>query len=287
MATTELTERVVTVAGKPLFVAEAGTGPAMVLLHGGGPGASGVSNYSRNIDALARTHRVIVPDMPGYGRSAKHFDHADPFGFLADTIRGLLDEMSIETAHLIGNSLGGAAALRLAVDSPRRVGKLVLMGPGGIGTTRGLPTAGLKSLLSYYSGEGPSRDKLATFIRTYLVYDGAAVPDELIDLRYQASLDPEVVADPPLRRPSGLRTLWRMDLTRDKRLRQLRTPTLILWGRDDKVNRPSGGPQLLDVLPNAELVMTSHTGHWMQWERAELFNQLVTDFLGADSYLAA
>ncbi len=287
MATTELTERVVTVAGKPLFVAEAGTGPAMVLLHGGGPGASGVSNYSRNIDALARTHRVIVPDMPGYGRSAKHFDHADPFGFLADTIRDLLDEMSIETAHLVGNSLGGAAALRLAVDSPRRVGKLVLMGPGGIGTTRGLPTAGLKSLLSYYSGEGPSRDKLATFIRTYLVYDGAAVPDELIDLRYQASLDPEVVADPPLRRPSGLRTLWRMDLTRDKRLRQLRTPTLILWGRDDKVNRPSGGPQLLDVLPNAELVMTSHTGHWMQWERAELFNQLVTDFLGADSYLAA
>jgi pimeloyl-ACP methyl ester carboxylesterase len=287
MATTELTERIVTVAGKPLFVAEAGTGPAVVMLHGGGPGASGVSNYSRNIDALARTHRVIVPDMPGYGRSAKHFDHADPFGFLAETIRGLLDEMGIATADLVGNSLGGAAALRLALDSPRRVGKLVLMGPGGIGTTRGLPTDGLKSLLSYYGGEGPSRDKLATFIRAYLVYDGAAVPDELIDLRYQASLDPEVVADPPLRRPSGLRTLWRMDFTRDKRLRQLGTPTLILWGRDDKVNRPSGGPQLLNVLPNAELVMTSHTGHWMQWERAELFNQLVADFLGADSNLAA
>ena len=287
MTTTELTERVVTVAGKPLFVAEAGTGPAVVMLHGGGPGASGVSNYSRNIEALARTHRVIVPDMPGYGRSAKYFDHADPFGFLADTIRGLLDEIGIATAHLVGNSLGGAAALRLALDSPRRVGKLVLMGPGGIGTTGGLPTDGLKSLLSYYGGEGPSRDKLATFIRTYLVYDGAAVPDELIDLRYQASLDPQVVADPPLRRPSGLRTLWRMDLTRDKRLRQLGTPTLILWGRDDKVNRPSGGPQLLNVLPNAELVMTSHTGHWMQWERAELFNQLVAEFLGADSKLAA
>ena len=73
------------------------------------------------------------------------------------------------------------------------------MGPGGIGTTRGLPTAGLKSLLSYYGGDGPSRDKLETFIRTYLVYDGASVPDELIDLRYAASIDPEVVADPPLR----------------------------------------------------------------------------------------
>ena len=112
MTTTELTERIVTVAGKPLFVAEAGTGPAVVMLHGGGPGASGVSNYSRNIEALARTHRVLVPDMPGYGRSAKYFDHADPFGFLADTIRGLLDEMGIATAHLVGNSLGGAAALR-------------------------------------------------------------------------------------------------------------------------------------------------------------------------------
>ncbi|BBX62169.1 putative hydrolase, alpha/beta fold protein [Mycobacterium saskatchewanense] len=257
------------------------------MLHGGGPGASGVSNYSRNIDALAERFRLIVPDMPGYGRSAKGVDHDDPFGYLADVIRGLIDALGIDNAHLVGNSYGGAAALRLALDTPHRVGKLVLMGPGGIGTTRGLPTAGLRSLLSYYGGDGPSREKLAAFIRTYLVYDGAAVPDELIDTRYRASIDPEVVADPPLRRPSGPRALWRMDLTRDRRLRVLPTPTLILWGRDDKVNRPAGGPMLLNLLPNAELVMTSHTGHWMQWERAELFNQLVTDFLSPDSALAA
>ncbi len=95
-------------------------------------------------------------------------------------------------------------------------------------------------------------------------------------------MDPEVVANPPLRKPSGptaLRTLWRMDLTRDKRLKKLGTPTLVLWGRDDKVNRPSGGPTLLNLMPNAELIMTSHTGHWMQWERAELFNRLVCEFL--------
>lgn len=279
MITTELTERTVTVAGKPIFVTETGTGPPVVMLHGGGPGASGVSNYSRNIDALATHFRVIVPDMPGYGRSAKGVDHNDPFGYLADMIRGLIDELGIDTAHLIGNSYGGSAALRLALDTPDRVGKLVLMGPGGIGTTRGLPTAGLKSLLSYYGGDGPSRDKLATFIRTYLVYDGAAVPEDLIDLRYRASIDPEVVANPPLRRPSGLRTLWRMDLTRDSRLKALPTPTLVLWGRDDKVNKPSGGPLLLNLLPNAELVMTSHTGHWMQWERAEMFNRLAIEFL--------
>lgn len=282
MITTQLDERIVSVAGKPIFVSETGTGPAVVMLHGGGPGASGVSNYARNIAALARHFRVIVPDMPGYGRSVKGVDHSNPFGYLADMIRGLLDELGIDTAHLVGNSYGGAAALRLALDTPRRVGKLVLMGPGGIGTTRGLPTAGLKSLLSYYGGDGPSRDKLAAFIRTYLVYDGAAVPEDLIDLRYRASIDPEVVADPPLRRPSGpmaLRTLWRMDLTRDRRLKTLTTPTLILWGRDDKVNRPAGGPVLFDLLPNAGLVMTSRTGHWMQWERAELFNRLAVEFL--------
>ncbi len=290
MTVTRLTERTVHVLGKPIFLSEAGSGPTVVMLHGGGPGASGLPNYSRNIDALAAHFRVIVPDMPGYGRSAKGVDQADPFGYLADTMRGLVDELGVDTAHFVGNSYGGAAALRLAVDTPDRVDKLVLMGPGGIGTTRSVPTAGLKSLLSYYTGAGPSRDKLAAFIRRYLVYDGASVPDELIDVRYRASIDPEVVADPPLRRPSGLmapRTLWRMDLTRDRRLRDLMTPTLVLWGRDDKVNRPTGGPMLLNLLPNAQLVMTSHTGHWMQWERAELFNQMVVDFLRPDSVLAS
>jgi 4,5:9,10-diseco-3-hydroxy-5,9,17-trioxoandrosta-1(10),2-diene-4-oate hydrolase len=286
MTSTALHEQTVKVAGKPIFVAEAGNGLPVVMLHGGGPGAAGVSNYSRNIDSLAEHFRVIVPDLPGYGRSAKGVDQSDPFGYLADMIRGLLDELGVGTACLVGNSYGGAAALRLALDTPRRVGKLVLMGPGGIGTTRGVPTAGLKSLLAYYGGDGPSRDKLETFIRNYLVYEGSCVPDSLIDTRYAASVDPEVVADPPLRRPSGptaLRTLWRMDLTRDKRLKHLQTPTLVLWGRDDKVNRPSGGPMLANLMPNAELVMTSRTGHWMQWERAELFNRVAIDFLSAPS----
>jgi len=286
MTTTALTEHTVSVAGKPIFVAEAGSGAPVVMLHGGGPGASGVSNYSRNIDALAEHFRVIVPDMPGYGRSAKGVDQSDPFGYLADTIRGLIDELGLATAHVIGNSYGGAAALRMALDTPGRVGKLILMGPGGIGTTRGAPTAGLKSLMSYYSGTGPSRDKLAAFIRNYLVYDGASVPASLIETRYVASVDPEVVADPPLRRPSGpmaVRTLWRMDLTRDRRLKQLATPTLVLWGRDDKVNRPAGGPMLANLMPNADLVMTSRTGHWMQWERADLFNRVAVDFLSESS----
>ena len=65
-----------------------------------------------------------------------------------------MNELGIDTAHLVGNSYGGACALRLALDTPDRVDKMVLMGPGGIGTTRALPTAGLRHLLAYYGGEG-------------------------------------------------------------------------------------------------------------------------------------
>ncbi|WP_055617207.1 alpha/beta fold hydrolase, partial [Streptomyces phaeochromogenes] len=251
-------------------------------LHGGGPGASGVSNYGRNIAALAKKYRVVVPDLPGYGRSTKGMDVADPFGYLADHIRGVMDELGLERAHLVGNSYGGACALRLALDTPGRVDRMVLMGPGGIGTTRSLPTAGLNNLLNYYGGDGPSRLKLETFVRQYLVFNAADVPDSAIDERYRASIDPEVIAAPPLRRPSGpnaLRTLWKMDFTRDRRLDRLPVPTLVLWGAEDRVNRPTGGRMLADRMPDCDLYVVANTGHWVQFERAELFNRLCADFL--------
>jgi 4,5:9,10-diseco-3-hydroxy-5,9,17-trioxoandrosta-1(10),2-diene-4-oate hydrolase len=279
----ERTERTIPVGRRKLFVTEAGSGDPVVLLHGGGPGATGASNYSRNIDALAKHFRVIVPDMPGYGQSSKELDFSDPFGDLALSIRGLLDELEIDKAHLVGNSYGGAAALRLALDRPDKVDRMILMGPGGIGTTRRPPTKGLNTLLAYYAGEGPSREKLATFIRDYLVYDGSTVPDALIDLRYEASVQPEVVASPPLRRPSSPKTLFKMDLTRDKRLALCEVPTLAIWGADDKVNRPSGGPALASTMKNCDLFVASNTGHWAQWERADLFNDLAVAFLSGQS----
>lgn len=275
------TERTVRVGRHELFVTEAGQGPAVVLLHGGGPGATGASNYVRNIDALAERFRVIVPDLPGYGASSKDLDHSDPFGDLALAVRGLLDALDVDRAHLVGNSYGGAAALRMALDRPDRVDRLVLMGPGGIGTTRSLPTRGLTTLLGYYGGDGPSRAKLETFVRDYLVHDGSTVPDALIDLRYAASIQPDVVASPPLRRPSGLRTLVRMDLSRDRRLARCAVPTLVVWGADDRVNRPSGGSFLARTMPECDLHLMARTGHWAQWERADEFNALATSFLEA------
>ncbi|MGW0886402.1 alpha/beta fold hydrolase [Streptomyces sp. NPDC002671] len=270
------------VRGNEIFVAETGDGPPVLLLHGGGPGASGISNYARNIAELAKEYRVIVPDLPGYGRSTKGVDGSDPFGYLADGIRGLLDALGLGKAHMVGNSYGGACALRLALDTPDRVDRMVLMGPGGIGTTRALPTAGLNNLFNYYSGDGPSRLKLEKFIRDYLVFNAADVPESAIDERYRASIDPEVIASPPLQRPSGpnaLRTLWKMDFTRDRRLSRLPVPTLVLWGAEDKVNRPAGGRMLADRMPNCDLYLVANTGHWVQFERAELFNRLCADFL--------
>ncbi|MEU5104935.1 MULTISPECIES: alpha/beta fold hydrolase [unclassified Streptomyces] len=276
-------ESLLDIAGKKIFVAQTGDGPPVLLLHGGGPGASGVSNYSRNIAELAQKYRVIVPDLPGYGRSTKGVDGTDPFGYLADNVRRLLDRLGLDKAHFVGNSYGGACALRLALDTPDRVGRMVLMGPGGVGTTRlFVPTPGLSSLLNYCTGEGPSRLKLEKFIRDYLVFNAAQVPDEIIDARYRDSIDPEVIANPPLRRPSGpkaLRTLWKMDFTRDARLARLSVPTLVLWGAADRVNRPSGGRMLAGRMPNCDLYMVANTGHWVQWERAELFNRMCADFL--------
>ncbi|MER7859349.1 alpha/beta fold hydrolase [Amycolatopsis japonica] len=285
--------RTVRAGARDVFLADVSPGggndarrPPLLLLHGGGPGATGLSNYARNVDALvAAGHRVLVPDMPGYGQSTKDLDQTDPFGDLAIFVRELLDALDVEKAHVVGNSYGGAAALRLALDRPDRVSSLVLMGPGGIGTTRKPPTKGLNALLDYYAGNGPSRAKLTTFVRDYLVHDASSVPDELLESRYQASIDPAVIAAPPLRRPSGrdaLRTLWRMDFTRQRgRLERCAIPTLAVWGTLDKVNRPSGGPWLARTMPRCDLHLFARTGHWVQYEQADRFNRLLLDWVSA------
>ncbi len=278
---TKLETQSIVVGKRQIQVSQAGQGTPLLMLHGGGPGASGLSNYVRNVDALASRFRVIVPDMPGYGASSKGLDQKDVFGDLSRTMLGLLDAMSIKQAHIVGNSLGGACAIRMALDAPDRVGRLVLMGPGGIGATRAPPTKGLRKLIGYYKGEPPSVAKLREFLN-YLVYDPSVLSDELVDGRFRASIDPEVVASPPLQGPKSLAAALRMDFTRDKRLAAMNHPTLVLWGVEDKVNRPSGGRDLVRRIPNGDLFEFSKTGHWVQWERFEEFNAITEAFLLAE-----
>ncbi len=271
--------RSVTVGARRIHLTEFGAGPVVLMLHGGGPGASGLSNYARNVEALARHFRVLVPDLPGYGQSSKGVDADDPFGDLARTVLGLLDALDITRAHVVGNSLGGACALRMALEAPARIGRLVLMGPGGVGIAQGAPTPGLKRLLGYYAGEGPTLDKLRTFLAEDLVYDGSAITEEVLRERFESSIDPEVIANPPLRAPKDLDAFKRLDFLLDARLPALTHPTLVLWGTEDRVNPPAGAMALQARLPACDVYLFSKTGHWVQWERADQFNATVAAFL--------
>lgn len=280
--TVQLSTRHIKVGERTIFLAEAGQGPALLLLHGGGPGASGVSNYSRNIEALAAHFHVLIPDMPGYGNSTKGIDRTDPFGDLAATMAGLLNALGIKKAHVIGNSLGGACGLRLALENPGLVNKLILMGPGGINMSRSEPTDGLKRLLGYYAGEGPTMEKLRAFILGDLVYDGTLVPDSVIEERFRSSIDPDVLAHPPLMGP--ITDPAKIDFLLDPRLPQIEVPVLVLWGTEDRVNPASGGPLLQNMMKRCDLYLFSRTGHWVQWERAHEFNAAAIAFLSSEQH---
>jgi len=100
-------------------------------------------------------------------------------------------------------------------------------------------------------------------------------------------IEPEVIAAPPLRGPNSLKTAIRMDFTRDPRLSSCPVPTLVLWGIEDKVNRPSGGAALQKTMPACDLYLFCKTGHWVQWERAEEFNAVVTSYLAVRTPVSA
>ena len=257
-----------------------GRGPDVVLLHGGGPGATGASNYAKNIAALAEWHRVWVIDFPGWGKSSKNLDAfggEGPFQNGGRAVRAFMDAVGLERAHLVGNSFGGSAALCLAMDHPDRVARLVMMGPGG-GVVPGAtgPTEGIKQLLTYYLGEGPTRAKLQAFIGN-LVHDASLLTPALVEERFLASNDPEICKNPPLvvpSRPPGKEML----ISTDPRLAAVRHPALFVWGLQDRVN-PSAGAASFEGIPNSDFFFLNQCGHWAQWEHPAKFNALVTSFL--------
>lgn len=271
--------QLVKIAGKDIFYLEMGSGEPLVLLHGGGPGASGWSNYNRNAQVLSTRYRVIIPDLPGYGRSNKDPITGPRYTHYASAMIGLLDTLGLKKAHVVGNSLGGGTALKMALDAPSRVGKLILMGPAGlVSAYQTIPTEGARLIFEYYGGSGPSREKLETFIRL-MIYDSSKLTKELLEDRYQASIEPALVANPPLGRgqPPVLEELWR-----DARLASLPHSTLVLWGRNDRVNPLYTAEILMNQLPNARMVSFTQCGHWVQWEKATAFNAIVTSFLAGE-----
>ncbi|MEE5092095.1 alpha/beta fold hydrolase [Xanthomonas euvesicatoria] len=264
------------VDGVKVHYHDVGTGPALVLLHGSGPGASGYSNYVRNIEPLAEKFRVICPDLPGFGKSDMKPVSVPIPGWWTNIIVGLLEKLGIEKAHFIGNSMGGMITLKLALEQPQRVDRMILMGPGG-----GFPvssvfrTEGIKTLAGFYDGPGPSLERLKSFIGQML-YDPSALTDDLLQQRLEAALDPRIVAQPPMRPgPAGMpEELWR-----DARLTKLPHETLIIWGREDRVLPLDTGFVLMKQIPRARFLVMPQCGHWVQWEHADEFNRTVASFL--------
>jgi 4,5:9,10-diseco-3-hydroxy-5,9,17-trioxoandrosta-1(10),2-diene-4-oate hydrolase len=274
----EATSRYLQAGGLRIHYHEAGTGYPLVCIHGGGPGASGWSNFRRNLGELSQHFRTVLVDLPGYGQSDKVPVQGSPFLFYATAVRDFMDALGIQRAHLLGNSLGGAVALRLAAEWPQRAQRLVLMGPAGLlAPFNPQPAEGIKFLHSYYQPPGPSLERLRAFVDV-MVYDPSQVTEQLLQERYRASIQPEVMANPPLgwhiARAMQEERLWAL-------LPRVPHPTLVIWGRDDRVVPLDNAFIALRLLPDVRLHVFANCGHWAQWERAREFNRLVIDFLAA------
>jgi 4,5:9,10-diseco-3-hydroxy-5,9,17-trioxoandrosta-1(10),2-diene-4-oate hydrolase len=286
----ESTGHLVEIAGLPVHYHEAGSAPAeagngrgdagtVVLLHGGGPGASSWSNFGKNMQVLAKHFRVVMMDLPGYGKSAARPVTGHFFTVAADTLAGLLDEVGIGKVHLIGNSLGGGTAFRFALRHPERAGRLVLMGPGGL-TLNVLapdPTEGVKRLMEFAAPPGPTRAKMEAFLRT-MVFDQRLVTEELVDERFAVASRPEALAGMIAMGASffgehaeeGM--LWR-------EAHRLRHEVLLIWGREDRVNPLDGALVPMKLIKRAQLHVFGGCGHWAQLERFDEFNELSLRFL--------
>lgn len=251
---------------------EAGTGEPVICLHGAGPGATSWSNFSGNVAALAERHRVLLVDMPQYGKSDKIAIAGPRLSAIAPIVRDFMDAVGIDRAHFVGNSMGGQVALKIALDYPGRVNRVVAIGstPVAYSVFSPFPAEAVKLIGGYYGGSGPSLEKMRTLLRTF-VYDPKLVTDALVEERYRASIDPELIAVNTGSRPV------REDLTAD--FPRIVAPTLLVWGLDDRAGPLDVGILMTRAMPNAEMHIFNHCGHWAQVEHRETFNALVLAFL--------
>lgn len=261
-----------------LAAAPVGGGLPLVMLHGGGPGASAWSNFGRALPHFAGSFRTLLIDQPGFGGSDKPLVVGNYYRFAADHVVALLDELGIERIHLLGNSLGGGTAMRLALSYPDRVGRLVLMGPGGLSLNlfHADPTEGVQRLMDF--SMNPSREALKEFIST-MVVDQRLVTDELVEERFADATAPGSLE---AMRSMGM-SFWNPETAEDGMLwreaHQLRHHTLLTWGREDRVNPLDGAFAALKLIRKAQLHVFPHCGHWAQIEAAEEFAEITTAFL--------
>ena len=253
---------------------QAGAAPPALLLHGSGPGVTAAANWRAVIPALSAGRRVIAPDQLGFGGTAT--GEPRTYGRAAWTAHALalLDALGAGTVDIIGNSMGGAIALSLAIARPQAVRRIALM--GSMGVAMALPS-GLDTVWGYTPGVEQMREVIGLF-----AHDRRLITDDLIQLRYQASLSPPVRDSWQAMFPAP-RQRWVDDLALSgAELASVQVPVLLVHGRDDRVVPwRASSAQLIDLLPDARLHVLPGCGHWTMIEKTAEFLAVVRPFLNA------
>ncbi|MFI7667664.1 alpha/beta fold hydrolase [Nocardia sp. NPDC049526] len=274
-----MTQRTADVDGLTFNYHEVGEGEPLILLHGSGPGVSAWSNFQHNLPVFGEQFRVIAPDLPGFGGSAlPELDQIYPV-VAAKRIARLMDHLGIDSAVFIGNSMGGAVVAELAALHPERVRRMAIMGSGGlsVGIFQADPSEGFQRLFEFLGD--PTRDRMIAWIKA-MVFNPALITDELVDERMRNATAEGVIDrmkaifgsmfNPQLRQTYT--PLWTKAAT-------ITTPTLMLWGRDDRMLPYDQAHFANRWLPDVELHTFARCGHWVQIERKSDFERVAIEFL--------
>jgi 4,5:9,10-diseco-3-hydroxy-5,9,17-trioxoandrosta-1(10),2-diene-4-oate hydrolase len=245
----------------------------VIFLHGSGPGASGWSNFQGNAAAFRDAgHRVLIPDLPGFGFSDKPEDVDYHLDFFVRHVLGFMEALDIASAAFVGNSLGGAIAMGVALEAPERVSALVLMAPGGLEDRERYFEVPAMVLMRDIFSRGIDRRSLGEFLRSALVHDADTVDEALLDQRWQVY---------QLQNDQVMKTMIVPNMS--ARLGELTCPVLALWGAEDRMIPESGFLTLAHGVSDIVAVMVSGCGHWVMAEHPVLFNRTVLDFLSGAS----
>jgi pimeloyl-ACP methyl ester carboxylesterase len=259
---------------------ESGEGPALLFLHGSGPGVTGWRNFRGVLPTFAAHFRCIILEFPGFGVSDDFGGH--PMITAQGAVPPFLDALGVDRVDIIGNSMGGGVGINFAIQQPDRIGKLVTI--GGIGTNifSPGPSEGIR-LLQEFTAD-PTRQRLVDWLHS-MVYDPKLVTEQLIEERWKLATDPETLAS--ARRMYGKAAFAQMMAMMKAAdapmpwalMHKVAAPTLLTWGRDDRVSPLDMALIPMRTIPNAELHVFPNCGHWAMIEAKEAFEGTVLEFL--------
>jgi 2-hydroxy-6-oxonona-2,4-dienedioate hydrolase len=274
--TFENTSREVDLATGKMHYHEAGSGQPLILLHGSGPGVYGWANFNGNLATYARHFRCFVIDMPGYGRSAPPTGH--PIDAAVAATVAFMDRLALPSAGLLGNSLGGIVASRVAAEHPDRVSKLCMIGGIGLNLFTTFPNEGINLLVEFT--EQLTRERLVSWLRS-MVHDPSLITEELIEDRWKRATDPatlEVSRRIYSRAAMQYLAATQFETQPWQHLPKIRCPTLLTWGRDDRVSPLDRAILPMRIIPRCELHTFHDCGHWAMIERKLEFESVTLAF---------